>query len=451
MQLAGTLDKPTRSFPILERRPGVLPESLPKLSLRQLRVFETVARLENVSGASKELLRSQPAVTSSILRLEQLLGVTLFERATTGTYPTAAGVTLAVRTRKILSGLERAISDVCGTGDASASLVASHVTRTQMLSLIAIADCGSFVAAARSIGISEASLQRAARMLEHVVGYQLYKHTAAGVTTTAIGRDLARRMNLVIDQIDSMTREIRQSDYPKERCIVVGVLLLEPTVLLTRAFRELNEQFSNTRLVVVSGGHDALLKKLNAGTLDFIVEILKGQDQHAGADVCEETLCRDRYCVVARRNHPLIARRSVMLEELRKYDWILPQHGSPRRVAFEHLFANGATPRASIETFSLSTIRLALLESDMLAILSWTEMLCERRIGALAAVPFEVPGDGPVIGITMRKEWKPNEIQGAFIDSLKRGALQLDNGGRFESGDVDFASAGRVAAVSGTR
>jgi hypothetical protein len=128
----------------------------------------------------------------------------------------------------------------------------------------------------------------------------------------------------------------------------------------------------------------------------------------------------------------------------------LPQHGSPRRVAFEHLFANGATPCASIETFSLSTIRLALLESDMLAILSWTEMLCEQRIGALAAVPFEVPGDGPVIGITMRKDWKPNEIQGAFIDSLKRGALQLDNGGRFASGDVDFAS-DRVVAVGGNR
>jgi len=74
VQLAVTLDKLTRSFPILERRLGGLPESLPKLSLRQLRVFETVARLENVSGASKELLRSQPAVTSSILRLEQLLG-----------------------------------------------------------------------------------------------------------------------------------------------------------------------------------------------------------------------------------------------------------------------------------------------------------------------------------------------------------------------------------------
>jgi len=56
-------------------------------------------------------------------------------------------------------------------------------------------------------------------------------------------------MNLVIDQIDSMTREFVQSDYPKERCIVVGVLAARPTVLLTRAFRELNEQFSNTRLV----------------------------------------------------------------------------------------------------------------------------------------------------------------------------------------------------------
>ena len=45
-------------------------------------------------------------------------------------------------------------------------MLAPRITRTQMRCLMAIAENRSFRAAARSLGITEASLQRAARSLE---------------------------------------------------------------------------------------------------------------------------------------------------------------------------------------------------------------------------------------------------------------------------------------------
>jgi LysR family transcriptional regulator of gallate degradation len=404
-------------------------------SLWQLRVFEAVARLENVSRASQELLRSQPAITSSIVKLEKLLGVTLFDRATTGTYPTAAGVSVLVRARKILAAAEQAIVEIGARTAVPALSVASWITRAHMRAIIAIAEAKSFKGAAALLSISEASLQRAARQLEQNLGCQLYKQTASGICTTAAGVELARRLSLISSQIEALVTDVERYKHPVEGCVVVGVLLLDPTILLTRAIRYLNESFHDTRVVVVSGGYDALLKKLHANSIDFIIGILKHPEY--ADETYEEPLYSDEYRVVARKNHPLAACDSVSLKQLREYHWILPQHGSPRRVAFEHIFVDGPPPKASIETYSLSTIRITLAESNVLSVLSWTEALCEQRIGLLSPLNFKVPGPGPVIGLTMRQDWKPNEIQSGFLDALRRASRELARGRKVEECFVD--------------
>jgi len=183
---------------------------------------------------------------------------------------------------------------------------------------------------------------------------------------------------------------------------------------------------------VVSGGHDVLFEKAERGHVGFIVEILKGQDQHAGADVARKRCAAIDTAFVARRNHPLIARRSVMLEE---YANMIGYCRSTDRRAASPLTTYSPTAPRRARASKPSPCRPSgwHARERYVGDIELTEMLCEQRIGALAAVPFEVPGDGTVIGITMRKDWKPNEIQGAFIDSLKRGALQLDNGGRLRA------------------
>jgi LysR family transcriptional regulator of gallate degradation len=406
-------------------------------SLWQLRVFEAVARLENVSRASQELLRSQPAVTSSIVKLEKLLGATLFDRATTGTYPTAAGVSVLVRARKILSAAEHAIVEIGARTAVPPLSVASWITRAHMRAIIAIAEAKSFKGGAALLSISEASLQRAARQLEQNLGCQLYKQTASGICTTPAGVELARRLNLIGSQIEALVADVERYKYPLEGCVVVGVLLLDPTILLTRAIRDLNENFRTARVVVVSGGYDALLKKLHANSIDLIIGILKHPEY--ADETCEEPLYTDEYCVVARKNHPLADCGPVSQRQLREYHWILPQHGSPRRMAFEHIFVDGPPPKASAETYSLSTIRIMLAESNVLTVLSWTETLCEQRIGLLAPVEFKVPGPGPVIGLTMRQDWQPNAIQLAFLDALRRASLELARGRKAENCLVDGA------------
>ncbi|HEX8884074.1 MAG TPA: LysR family transcriptional regulator [Noviherbaspirillum sp.] len=72
------------------------------MDLRDLRYFEVIAELEHMGRASERLHRTQPALTSSIRRLEQDCGVRLFEKSGRGIRLTEAGKVLlkwARRTR----------------------------------------------------------------------------------------------------------------------------------------------------------------------------------------------------------------------------------------------------------------------------------------------------------------------------------------------------------------
>jgi DNA-binding transcriptional LysR family regulator len=64
------------------------------MDLRDLRYFETIAELEHLGRASIRLHRTQPALTSSIRRLEADCGTALFERSGRGIRLTEAGKVL---------------------------------------------------------------------------------------------------------------------------------------------------------------------------------------------------------------------------------------------------------------------------------------------------------------------------------------------------------------------
>jgi LysR family transcriptional regulator, low CO2-responsive transcriptional regulator len=61
------------------------------LTLQQLRLFEAVSRLGGYSLAANELCITQPAVSIQIKRLEEQVGLPLFEKIGKKTFPTVAG------------------------------------------------------------------------------------------------------------------------------------------------------------------------------------------------------------------------------------------------------------------------------------------------------------------------------------------------------------------------
>ncbi|WP_316189768.1 LysR family transcriptional regulator [Bradyrhizobium sp. SZCCHNS1054] len=102
------------------------------MELRQIRQFVALSESLNFHRAAKVLNISQPPLSISIRKLEQEIGVALFDRQARGVTPTEAGLAALPHARKILTGIEemgeaaRAAPDGKG-GQLSVALVGSAV------------------------------------------------------------------------------------------------------------------------------------------------------------------------------------------------------------------------------------------------------------------------------------------------------------------------------------
>lgn len=82
------------------------------MELLQLRYFLAVAESEHMTNTAKQLHIAQPALTQSIHRLEQELGVSLFERAGRGIRLSPAGAYVRDRVKPAMETLENVARDV---------------------------------------------------------------------------------------------------------------------------------------------------------------------------------------------------------------------------------------------------------------------------------------------------------------------------------------------------
>lgn len=87
------------------------------ISLRQLQIFEAIARLGSFTRAAESLFLTQPTVSMQIKKLEEGVGLPLFEQIGKQTYLTDAGKLAYEHTRQVLdalTNLEMEIADMQG-------------------------------------------------------------------------------------------------------------------------------------------------------------------------------------------------------------------------------------------------------------------------------------------------------------------------------------------------
>ena len=113
------------------------------VTLRQLRVFQSVAQTRNFSRSGEAIGLTQPAVSRAIAELERDLGLRLLDRTTREVELTEAGRSLAARLDRALDELDATLADVAGLADADGGKVrvASSPTLSAYLMPGCIAAC----------------------------------------------------------------------------------------------------------------------------------------------------------------------------------------------------------------------------------------------------------------------------------------------------------------------
>lgn len=392
-----------------------------ELNLRHLRAFQTIARLQNVSRASEVLNLSQPALTQAVKKLEAQFGATLLERGSRGSFLTEHGAIVRDRISRLLLQLESALHETFVGGpnghSAAARQLADRVTMTQVRALIAIDRHGSLAEAARSLGVSVPALHRAAHDLETIGRRTLFHRTSEGVRTSRAGVELARRLQILLRELDYAAEELDTARGQARARIIIGTLPFSRATLLAHVINALVDEFPDTRIYMTEGVYDLLLSMLRDGRIDFIYGMLRRPDW--ATDVVERPLFNDPYAIVVRRGHPLTQCAEITLEQLAAFDWIVGGPWSIRRQTTERIFDGlGRLPRTSIEATSPKAVRALLSTSDRITLLTRLEIELEEKFGALTTINYDPKIARNADGLVTRADWRPTPVQARFISLL---------------------------------
>lgn len=85
-----------------------------KVTVKHLRAFTSVARLNSFTRAAEELALSQPALTMAIRQLEETIGASLFDRTTRRVTPTPEGSDFLPTAERLLSEFDGALHEIRG-------------------------------------------------------------------------------------------------------------------------------------------------------------------------------------------------------------------------------------------------------------------------------------------------------------------------------------------------
>jgi LysR family transcriptional regulator of gallate degradation len=396
-------------------------------TLRRLAIFDAVTRAGSAGGAAQRIGLSQPAVTHALDKLEGEVGARLFDRGPGGSQPTKAGRILHRRVERMLRQIELGVLEA-GLGSAihaDPPAVSRNLTTAQVRAHLAIANLGSFRAAAKDLGVAEPTLHRAARELEQTVGAPLYRRTPQGMSAAPAGRVFASRLRLALYEIDQALDELAAERGAAGGRVAAGCLPLMPKPVLARAVGRLWRAYPSVRVELQEASHDQLLGALRAGELDMMVGALR--EPRIGGDVVERPLFNDPHVAVARAGHPLAAQANVEEADLAQFPWVAPTQGMPRRAFVEGLFARlPVRPRVVAETSSLTVMTAILAESDCLTLLSQSQATQEFQGAGLVMLPIRFEAHRTV-GVTTRSGWLPTVVQRRFLTLLRQECHRVED------------------------
>ncbi|MFE7639677.1 LysR family transcriptional regulator [Kitasatospora sp. NPDC057518] len=209
----------------------------------------------------------------------------------------------------------------------------TDVSLTALRVFRAVAEQGTFTAAAQALGYTQSAVSRQIASIERAAGAELLERRREGVRLTAAGRVVMRHATVVLEEIDAAAREL--SGRPEEGGTVrLGWVPTAGTTLVPQALAALRRSDPGVRVTSREGGTATLARALRAGGIDLA--LLSSAPPFRAPDtesppLVLQTLTERALCLAVPAAHPLARGEYVDVTDLRGQRWIAgPSAGADR-------------------------------------------------------------------------------------------------------------------------
>jgi DNA-binding transcriptional LysR family regulator len=193
----------------------------------------------------------------------------------------------------------------------------------QLRSFVAVAEEGTFTAAAERLHLAQQSLSQQIRTLEAQLGVTLFIRSSRGAELTPVGEVLLREARAVLAQAERAVEAVHRAASGEQGELRVGFLSSVANYVLPPVVRLFGRRHPGVALRTEDLPIAELVAGLREGRLDA------GLTRPPLVDDLEtEVLLREPVAAVLPEGHPLQHREQLTLADLRDEPWVLTERSS---------------------------------------------------------------------------------------------------------------------------
>lgn len=237
----------------------------------------------------------------------------------------------------------------------------------QLSALVAIADHGTFSAAARALFTVQSNVSSHIARLEKELGTVLVDRAQGGLTDD--GERVVERARRILHELDDIAAEVATAEGEVAGDVRLGMLGTTARWLLPRLLSVLGTEHPLVRAIVSEGSTSVLIPGLVSGRFNAAVIHLPVDDP----ELTLEPLFAEDLLLVAHAEHPLAGREELSLRELSAHRLLLPPAGSALRRVLDRAAAGaGVGLRAQAEIDGVRLLAALALDGHGAAIVPAT-------------------------------------------------------------------------------
>ncbi len=234
------------------------------------------------------------------------------------------------------------------------------MTLTELKYIVAVARERHFGKAAEACYVSQPTLSVAVKKLEEELDLKLFERSANEVTVTALGDEIVRQAQSVLEQAANIKEIAKRGKDPLAGALKLGVIYTIGPYLLPDLVRQMITHTPQMPLILQENFTVKLLEMLRTGEIDCA--ILAEPFPDTGLALAQ--LYDEPFYAAVPTTHPLAAHTTVSTEELKKETMLLLGAGHCFRdhvlevcPEFARFSSNTEGIRKSFEGSSLETIK----------------------------------------------------------------------------------------------
>lgn len=203
------------------------------------------------------------------------------------------------------------------------------LTSRQLQTILALAEYGSFIAAASLLKTSQPAVTRTVKHVEDVLGIKLFDRSTRSVQITAAGKEFVAVAARMLNDLQITLRSMRElSDQRRGQIIISSIMSVANGKLpgLVSAYRL---DYPGIELHVRDGVHGTVIEDVRSGAADFGITYLDDLPD----PFLSVRVGREDFTVVLPKAHDLARKKTLSLSDLKGEPLVsLPGDSRTRRV-----------------------------------------------------------------------------------------------------------------------